>query len=174
MLVPVTGRRPRPTPRQEVATVRRTPLLVVLAASLAALALGLGGCGDDDDDAAEPAPPPATTAPATTAATTGGSTAPAPAGATLAIDADPSGALAFVQTTLTAPAGPVTFVLTNEAPVPHNVAVEGDGVDSEPSPTIQGGGTAELTVELPAGEYEYYCDVPGHREAGMVGALTVG
>jgi uncharacterized cupredoxin-like copper-binding protein len=41
------------------------------------------------------------------------------------------------------------------------------------SDTIQDGGTATLTVDLPAGTYEYYCDVPGHRQAGMIGTLTV-
>ena len=30
----------------------------------------------------------------------------------------------------------------------------------------------EGEVELAAGEYEFYCDVPGHREAGMEGTLT--
>ena len=38
------------------------------------------------------------------------------------VDADPSGALAFTQKTLTVPAGTVTFTFTNDSPVPHDFA----------------------------------------------------
>lgn len=145
----------------------RKPLLALTAAVLAALALGLSGCGGDDDSADAPAA--STTAPAATAPA---ATAPAE-GTALALDADPGGALAFTQTALSAPAGPVTLTLTNDSPVPHNVAVKGGGVDSPPSDIVQDGGTAALTVDLPAGEYEYYCEVPGHEAAGMKGTLTV-
>jgi plastocyanin len=156
---------------------RRRPLFLILAcAALVALALGLAACGDDDDDAAEPADTSAPAATATTPATpvpteTAPTDTAGAGGATqLALTADPSGALAFEETELTAPAGEITITLTNASAVPHNVAVDGaEGV----SDTIQDGGTAELTVDLPAGTYEYYCDVPGHREAGMVGNLTV-
>lgn len=89
------------------------------------------------------------------------------------LDADPDNGLAFTQTTLTAPAGMVTITLGNEAQVPHNVAVRGQGVDSPVSETISGGASTMLTVDLQAGEYEYYCAVPGHEEAGMIGRLTV-
>ena len=156
---------------------RRRPLFLVLAcAALVALALGLAACGDDDDDAAEPAATSTPVATATTPATplpteTTDTTASGGGGATtLDVAADPSGQLAFVEKTLSAPAGEITLDLTNDSAVPHNIAVDGaEGV----SDTIQDGGTAELTVNLPAGTYEYYCDVPGHRQAGMVGTLTV-
>jgi uncharacterized cupredoxin-like copper-binding protein len=36
------------------------------------------------------------------------------------------------------------------------------------------GGTADLTANLKAGKYEFYCPVDGHRQAGMEGTLTVG
>jgi plastocyanin/mono/diheme cytochrome c family protein len=98
----------------------------------------------------------------------------ATAGGAIPVDADPAGGLKFVQTTLTAPAGEVTLELKNESAVPHNIAVRGNGVDSDVSDTIQGGtATASLTVPLEAGEYEFYCAVPGHFEAGMKGTLTV-
>lgn len=148
----------------------RKPLIAVIAAALIAASLGLSACGDDDSSEATTTEAPAATAPATTAAP---ATTEAPAGGTVQVEADPSGQLAFVQTALTAPAGTDTFVLTNDAPVPHNIAIEGNGVDTPPSDTIQGGGTAELTVDLEPGEYTFYCEVPGHREAGMEGTLTV-
>ena len=121
-----------------------------------------------------PPPPPATeTTPATPVPTeTAGTDTTASGGGatTLDVAADPSGQLEFEPTELSAPAGDITLELTNDSAVPHNIAVDGaEGV----SDTIQDGGTADLTVNLPAGEYEYYCDVPGHREAGMVGTLTV-
>ena len=73
---------------------------------------------------------------------------------------------------LEAPAGKVTFVFTNDAPVPHNFAIK-DGVTDGPTDTISGGATAKLSVTLPAGTYEFYCAVPGHEQAGMKGTLTV-
>jgi uncharacterized cupredoxin-like copper-binding protein len=88
----------------------------------------------------------------------------------LALEADPTGQLKYVQTELTAKPGKITITLTNDSAVPHDVAIDGaDGVSDE----VQDGGSAELTVNLPAGTYQYYCTVPGHRQAGMVGTLTV-
>jgi plastocyanin len=137
----------------------RRILLLVLA--VVALSLAVAACGgDDDDEADEPA------AEETTEDTTGGG-----GGTTLELAADPGGALAFDQTELTAPAGEVTIHLTNDAQIPHNVEVEGNGVE-EVSDTITGSDTS-LTLTLEPGEYEFYCAVPGHREGGMEGTLTV-
>lgn len=155
--------------------MRRTPLFALMAVALAALCLGLVACGGDDDSSDVPATPDTTTAATTTAATTA-TTAPAEPSAsatTLDVAADPDGQLAYTETELSTTAGTVTFKLTNDSVVPHDIAVKGNGIDSEPSKTIQGGETAELTVKLPAGEYVYYCTVPGHEQAGMKGTLTV-
>jgi uncharacterized cupredoxin-like copper-binding protein len=35
------------------------------------------------------------------------------------------------------------------------------------------GGNKTLQVQLKAGNYTFYCPVPGHKQAGMVGTLTV-
>ena len=72
---------------------------------------------------------------------------------------------------LTAAAGEVTIEFTNDSGIPHNVEVEGNGVE-EVSETITEGSTS-LTLTLEPGEYEFYCAVPGHREGGMEGTLTV-
>ena len=37
---------------------------------------------------------------------------------------------------------------------------------------IAPGATEEVVINAPPGEYEYSCNVPGHKEAGMVGTLT--
>jgi uncharacterized cupredoxin-like copper-binding protein len=89
------------------------------------------------------------------------------------VDADPTGKLEFTQKTLTAKAGPATFVLKNASSVPHNLAIEGNGVEIGPSATVANGQTAKISGTLRAGTYQFYCAVPGHRDAGMSGTLTV-
>lgn len=88
----------------------------------------------------------------------------------LQLAADPGGAFSFDKKMLEAPAGSIMIELANESSVPHNVAIEGGGVDEE-SPTVTGESTS-LTVELQPGTYTFYCSVPGHREGGMEGTLT--
>jgi plastocyanin len=90
----------------------------------------------------------------------------------LALAADPGGDLSFDKQSLEAPAGQVTIRMENPSSLPHNVSVEGDGVDEE-GETVEKGGTSEVSAELSAGEYTFYCSVSGHREGGMEGTLTV-
>ena len=88
--------------------------------------------------------------------------------------ADASGKLAFNTSDLWAPPGRVTLTLTNPSSVLHGIAVAGaNGVNTE-SKAVGKGGKASVTVSLPAGDYEFYCPVDGHREAGMTGILSVG
>ncbi len=35
------------------------------------------------------------------------------------------------------------------------------------------GESGSIVVNLPAGTYQFWCTVPGHRDAGMSGTLTV-
>ena len=158
--------------------VRRTKAAIALAAVTVVAAAGVAGCGGDDDNSGEAATttaaPAATSAPstATAPATTSGGGAAA-GGGTVQVEADPNGQLAFVQKSLTATSGEDTFVLTNDASVPHNLEIEGNGVEAGPTDTISGGQTAQLKVDLKPGTYTFFCAVPGHREAGMEGTLTV-
>jgi plastocyanin len=129
----------------------------LLGLALIALALAVAGCGgdDDEDEEASPPPPPAATG-----------------GTTLENPADAGGELAFEKDELTAPAGEVTLVMENPSSLEHNIAVKGDGLD-EKGPVVGEGETSEVTVNLEAGEYTFYCSVPGHEAGGMEGTLTV-
>jgi len=88
------------------------------------------------------------------------------------IPADPGGALAYVFAEAEAPAGQITFRSPNESAVDHNIAIEGNGIN-ELGPVVKNGGVSELSLELQAGEYTFYCSVVGHRAAGMEGPLRV-
>jgi len=117
------------------------------------------------------------TAPAVSATPAGSSAAAAAAGCgkpscdtTLNISTDPT-QLAFVPTTLTAPPGKVTIVMKNASAIPHSVAIQAPG--DVAGAIVNQGQTSTTTATLKAGTYQYYCTVPGHKEAGMVGTLTV-
>jgi uncharacterized cupredoxin-like copper-binding protein len=90
----------------------------------------------------------------------------------LDIPTDPGGGLAYTFASAEADAGAVKIRSKNDASVDHNIAVQGQGVD-EKGPVVKDGGTSEVDVDLKAGEYTFYCSVPGHRQGGMEGKLTV-
>ena len=108
-------------------------------------------------------------------ASQGTNTTPAPQGTvkTLLLNADPTGQLRFDKSTLAAPAGTVRITMNNPSPVPHNISIEGPGGVKKQGPTVQKGGASEVELPLKPGTYTYYCSVPGHRQAGMQGTLTV-
>jgi plastocyanin len=137
---------------------KRLSLLAVAPVATALLVAGCGGGGG--------------------AATAASTTTPTPAAGghaqVLKTSADPGGQLRFTRTDLTAQPGKVTLRMTNptSAGMPHGIAVEGNGVDSD-GPTVAAGKTSSVTVMLKKGTYEFYCPVPGHKQAGMTGTLTV-
>ena len=92
-------------------------------------------------------------------------------GGTLAIPVAAAG-LAYQFANATANAGQVKIESKNPQPIAHDIAIEGNGVNQK-GETVQSGGTSEFTADLKPGEYTFYCSVPGHREGGMVGKLTV-
>lgn len=109
-------------------------------------------------------------------ATPGGSAQKPPGQATaqtLQLSADPSGALKFDKSALAAKAGNVRIVLSNPAPLQHNISLEGPGGLNKQGPTVGKGGNSQVEAALKAGSYTFYCSVPGHRQAGMQGTLTV-
>jgi plastocyanin len=93
------------------------------------------------------------------------------AATTLKLAADPA-ALAFDKESLDAKAGKVTIDFDNPSAIPHNVVIEEDGKELAGFEPISEGEKSE-TADLKAGTYTFYCSVPGHREAGMEGTLTV-
>lgn len=95
------------------------------------------------------------------------------ASATLAVEADPDGALAYTEDSLTTKAGKNTIDFNNPAPVPHDVRVEDKGGEDIGGTEVITSSNESAPIELKAGEYTFYCSVPGHREAGMEGDLTV-
>jgi plastocyanin len=138
--------------------------LAVLFSALTLAAVGFAACGSDDETTSTP-----TTAATTTETTdTGGGGG----GGTIAISADPDGALAFTETEVSAPAGDDTLEFDNSSSTPHDVVIEdGDGNEIAHTDVISGE-TTTADAELEAGTYTFYCSVPGHREAGMEGTIT--
>jgi mono/diheme cytochrome c family protein len=96
------------------------------------------------------------------------------AGGRLEIDADPTGQLAYTVADATAPAGTLQIDSRNASSVPHDIALaSADGSELGKGATVSGGGVSRVDVDLRAGRYTFYCTLPGHREAGMEGSLTV-
>jgi plastocyanin len=87
-------------------------------------------------------------------------------------EADPEGQLKFTTKDLSAKTGTVTIGFANASPLPHNLTIAQGATALGATPTFQGG-TKTLTLKLAPGTYVFYCSVPGHRQAGMEGKLTV-
>jgi uncharacterized cupredoxin-like copper-binding protein len=126
--------------------MRRTSLIT---ASLALAALTLGACNGDNGDE--------------------------PGEATTNIEVLGTDSLDFEPDAFTVPAGQeVTVELTSEGGVEHDFVIEDlDGEDVEvvhadPGETA----TGTFTID-DAGSYTFFCEVPGHRQAGMEGPLEV-
>jgi plastocyanin len=141
--------------------------LLALLAVVALAAFGLAACGgdDDEDDGGD-----TTAAATTTQETTGGSAA---GGSTVDLSAPANGDFAYEQTDATAKAGAITINFDNPATLSHDVVVEDESGMELGKTDLVSQGEASTTVDLQPGTYTYFCDVPGHREGGMEGTLTV-
>lgn len=143
--------------------MRRPALVLVLLALVAA------GCGGGSDDGGGGG-----AAPTSTPAGNGGSSTSSggSASSTVKVAADPSGQLRYTTKSLQATAGKDTIDFTNDAAIPHDVVIEQNGKTLGKTKTITDSSTS-TTVNLEPGTYTYYCSIPGHRDAGMEGTLTV-
>jgi plastocyanin len=138
---------------------------VLAVAALAVLGLAAcGGGGNDNETTAASAP--ATTTGAAGGGATGG-------GSTVDISTPSGSSLAFDQKDVSANAGNVTIDFDNKQPLQHDVAVADSSGKVLGQTDLVSSGTSNATVNLTAGTYTFYCTVPGHREAGMEGTLTV-
>jgi plastocyanin len=152
------------------------------AAVLVALviaSLGLVACGGSDDSSDSSAEATITEekgqSGATTEAESGGGAEGGTAGSASSVQFEAvSGAdLAYKEKSATAKSGSVTIDFTNPQSIPHNVYIEDEaGEDVAETETISEGSTS-AKAELEPGTYTFFCDIPGHREAGMEGTLTV-
>jgi plastocyanin len=142
----------------------------LLALALASVALV--ACGSSSDNSS------------TTTATGGGESSSGSAaggnkeeggggGSTVKFEADPNGELAYTTTTATAKAGTVTVDFKNPQQLTHDVAIEDSSGKEVGATELIAAGSDSTTVNLKPGTYHFFCTVPGHREAGMEGTLTV-
>ncbi len=131
---------------------RLTLIALPLGAAVVAL---LAGCGGDNDEN--------TSAGAATAQSTGGQTVNI---SETDYKLDPSDP--------TVQPGTVSFNVTNDGGVAHNLEVEGPEGEEELEQDIGPGESDALTVDLSKpGKYEFYCPVGNHRDRGMEGEITV-
>jgi len=81
----------------------------------------------------------------------------------------------FDPATITVPHGKVVFFLQNIGTTSHDMIIQdGAGNRVAGSELLSAGDTFVFTVDnIDAGTYTYFCDQPGHRDAGMHGTLTV-
>jgi plastocyanin len=94
-------------------------------------------------------------------------------GGTVEFETNPNGNLEYTTTTATAKAGKVTVDFTNPQPLGHDVAIENSAGETVGQTEIVEEGSDSTTVNLKPGTYHFFCTVPGHRQAGMEGTLTV-
>lgn len=134
-------------------------------------ALALAACGGGDDTTSDTTTAPETTQEAESEKEAeGGSAGSVPF---VDIEAEPSGQLLFLPSAATAKAGKTAINFFNSSPVPHDVAIEDSSGETIAETEVISEGTDSTTAELKSGKYTYYCTVPGHRQAGMEGTLTV-
>jgi plastocyanin len=143
---------------------KASALFVLILASVALVACGSSSNSSSTTTEAAPS----------NEATTGGSAGSGGGGETIDIEADPGGELAYTTKSLTAKAGNVTIDFKNPQALMHDVAVEDSSgkVIGKTELVAEASSTASLE-NLKPGTYTFFCTVPGHREAGMEGTMTV-
>lgn len=144
-------------------------LLVVALASVALVA-----CGSSSSTTTTTSGGEATSEGGAGAAAQGGEAGGAEGGgSTVSLETDPGGQITYTTKTATAKAGKVTIDFKNPQALTHDVAIEDSGGERIGKTSLIAESQTSTTVNLKPGKYTYFCTVPGHREAGMEGTLTV-
>lgn len=149
-------------------------LLVALALVIASL--GLVACGGSDDSGSTSAPETQAESTAESGDNTGGAEAEggtAGSASVVDIEAAEGTDLAYTTDSASATAGKVTLNFTNPQAIPHDVDLEDAGGASVGKTELIAEASDSIELNLKPGEYTFFCSVPGHREAGMEGTLTV-
>jgi len=120
-----------------------------LAAAAIVGGLVVAGCGGGDDSG------------------DGGTTAPAD------VVVHGNDSLKFDKDSYTAIAGTNVIELINDGSQAHTLLFDDDAVDFKKLGVTKTGDTDKGSVDLTAGTYTIYCDIAGHRAAGMEATLVV-
>jgi plastocyanin len=134
--------------------MRGRSVLVGFVAVVAAGLLLLGACGGDDDDSGGSAE--------TVTATDGKVTIETPD-------------TKFNVKTINTTPGDLEITLVEKSNIEHTLVVEdADGTTVGGKLAVSGSGDTDTgTYPLEAGEYVFFCDIPGHRGQGMEGTIVV-
>jgi plastocyanin len=146
-------------------------LVALLALALASTALvACGGSSSSSESTAEGNEANGATAESEAKPAGGGSGG---GESTVEFEADPNGELAYISSEASAKAGKVTIDFNNPQGLTHDVAIEDESGETVGKTELIAESSTSTTVNLKPGTYHYYCTIPGHREAGMEGTLTV-
>ena len=157
--------------------MRKTGFIAVSALAVILSIIFVGGYANANTAAQTSSSTPCASPMASPAAMASPSASPA---ASPAAECAPAGAsgmtiemgdLFFKPKEFTIPANTeVTVTLKNGGALPHDFNIDALNVHSA---VIQPGQTGTVTIKGAAGSYQYYCNQPGHKAAGMVGTLTI-
>jgi plastocyanin len=153
---------------QEASLSGRLKALAILVGALLLSLPVVAGCGSSKKNSNSAS----TTSTTSTAATTTNPAGASGAAHVLTLTADPSGALKFDKTRLSTTSGKVTIKMDNPSTLQHGISILGNGV-SQTGATVGTRGVSTITTTLPAGRYDFFCPVDGHKQAGMSGRLIV-
>ena len=137
--------------------MRGRSILVGFVAVVAAGLLLLGACGGDDDDSG---------------GSGGSAETVTPTDGKVTIEARD---VKFDVKTINTTPGDLEITLVEKGNLEHTLVVEdADGTTVGGKLAVSGSGDTDTgTYPLEAGEYVFFCDIPGHRGQGMEGTIVV-